>query len=235
MKESVSAAWLRCRVGRVDVCVRWGVGAVGPLLRHEPMTLKSCASRLPNNRPSAWNQTPLHRYHRLCYFSQAMRSARGQPGRKSTSFIFLVSQSFNPPPHHPPLHSTEPILHAWHWSVLQNHNRASRSTPQLTQTICRDGFWHRWQLVKPHTTPTLTFPPLYLNWQAVFLFCNAKRGFALCFSGMWACTWPNTCTTHTGGQECLFPSTTILRKEHRNALMIEVRLNAITNLIQQFI
>lgn len=97
MKESVSAAWLRCRVGRVDVCVRWGVGAVGPLLRHEPMTLKSCASRLPNNRPSAWNQTPLHRYHRLCYFSQAMRSARGQPGRKSTSFIFLVSQSFNPP------------------------------------------------------------------------------------------------------------------------------------------
>lgn len=33
--------------------------------------------------------------------------------------------------------------------------------------------------------PYLNFSTLYPNWQAVFLFCNAKQVFAMCFSGIW--------------------------------------------------
>lgn len=221
----------------VDVCVRWGWMQLGPSWDMSPWPWNHALQgfQTTGRVPEIRHLSPVTTVFAISLRQWGLLGDNWGGSQRHLYSTFPSLLTHPPPPHHPPLHSTGPILHAWHWSVLQNHNRASRSTPQLTQTICRDGFWHCWQLVKPRTTPASTFPPLYPNWQAVFLFCNAKKGFALCFSGIWACTWAKTCTTHIGGQECRFPSTTILRKEHRNALKIEVRLNAITNLIQQFI
>ena len=163
----------------VRVCVR-GLGVslepvgrqLGGLLRHEPMTLK-CAPRLPNNKAEQLkSDTSCSLKHHLCWslWCQAPRSARGQLGGRSWCRLNLSSSKISTPPHHyhycrhPFLHSAKPVLHAWHWSVLQNHNRASRPTAQLTQTICRDrsstamGTDSQWS---PPTATATTSPPTF--------------------------------------------------------------------------
>lgn len=90
------------------VCVRGAIiasrEAAGALLRCEPMTLKSCTARLPNNRPDRLKSDtspPLEHHCRCSLWFQASRSARGQAGETSTSFKSCNPHPTPPNPHHP--------------------------------------------------------------------------------------------------------------------------------------
>lgn len=95
------------------------------------------------------------------------RSARRQPG-KEVSIIYIPAL---PTLLSPPFRAAGLTL-----------NRTSKPQqtpppcclPQLTLSICWDGLWHCWQQTRPLSRPSLDSSNLDLNWQAVFLFCNAK-------------------------------------------------------------
>lgn len=120
---SVPAAWLRCSGSVCErcVCVSGGGGiiasreAAGTLPRREPMTLKSCAPRLPNNRPEIRHLSLLPQAWAPSLLS-ALSGLRqwgllgDNRGKKSTSFTFQVPQSSSstspppPPPSSPSQH-----------------------------------------------------------------------------------------------------------------------------------
>lgn len=81
-----------------------------------------------------------------------------------------------------------------------------------------------WQSPAPRPPPFQLSHPISKLTSSVFV-CNAKQGFALCFSGIWA--HDQTHVPHTGRQECLFPSAYKKKKKHGDAL-IEVRVNSLT-------
>lgn len=210
-----------------ELCVRRGGGgiiasrdAAGPLLRREPMTLKSCAPRLPNNRPSAWNQTPLPPSAPSSLFLTGLRQ-RGLPGdnwgRKSTSFIFQVPQSFNPPTppphhHHPPFTAPRryftPDIDLYFKTTTEPH------VPPLS--------WHErfvemgsdiadnWRSPAP-PPPRLSHPYIRTDKQC---FCFAMQSrVLLCAFLVFEHAHDQTHVPHTVSRECLFPSATILRKK----------------------
>lgn len=171
--------------------------AAEALLRHEPMTLKSCAPGLPNNRPdrlkSDTPRLPFLEHHRCCsLLFQAARSARGQAGEMPTSF-----KSYSQPPT-TPLPPPPPSFTSPSWYFMPDIDPYFKTT---TETHVPFLSWHKrfvemgspppqaLTTSKPPTSPCLhppNLPTLHLNWQTVLLFCNAKQSFALCFSGIWA-------------------------------------------------
>lgn len=208
--RAIRAAWLRCRVGVWEICVGQGPiaacrDAAGPLLRHEPMTLKSCAPRLRQTT----GRVPETRH---CPTAPSLLFLNGlrQQGllgdnqeRKSMSFIFQVPQSSNPtltpPPSFPSQHQADTSRLTLICTSKPRQSLMFRPSAD-TNNLSRGALTSLTTAEGPHH-----FPTSYPNWQAVLLILQCKARF--CSVLFWYLS-KHMC--HTGSQECRSPSAAIL-------------------------
>lgn len=158
-------------------------------------------------------------------------------GRESMSFIFQVPHSFNPTLTPPPSFPSQ------HQADTSRLTLSCTSKPQQSLTFhpsADTNHLSRWALTSlttgegPHH-PCLHFPTSYPNWQAVFFYFAMQSRVLLCAFLVFEHTTKHMCHTQAARNVFSHQQPSSGKKKHCNALVIEVRVNAITNLFQRFI